>query len=187
MLYVHFEKIKMDSFEINKIIAAILVTVLLVFGIGKISDILFHVKKPEVAGYKVEVKVGSTSATQASSESEIDVSAFLALGDIEHGKKVFKKCAACHSIDQGGANKIGPALYSVVGRLVGGVSDYKYSKALTSYGKEWSWEELNGFLLKPSAWIKGNKMGFAGLKNEKDRASIILYLNENGDNPLPLP
>jgi len=159
----------------------------LVFGIGKISDIIFHVKKPEVAGYKVEVKVGSISATQASAESEVDLSAFLALGDVEHGKKVFLKCAACHSINQGGANKIGPALYSVVGRLVGGVSGYKYSKALASYGKEWDWNELNGFLLKPSTWIKGNKMGFAGLKNEKDRSSVILYLNQNSDNPKPLP
>tara|TARA_A100001011_G_C13988291_1_gene706178 strand:+ start:52 stop:609 length:558 start_codon:yes stop_codon:yes gene_type:complete len=181
------KKIKMDSFEINKILAAILVTVLLVFGIGKVSDIIFNIKKPEVAGYKVEVNVASTAATQVSAESEIDISTFLALGNVDHGKKVFKKCAACHSVNEGGANKIGPALYSVVGRAVGGVSDYKYSKALATYGKNWSWEELNGFLLKPSTWIKGNKMGFAGLKNEKDRASVILYLNEKGDNPTTLP
>ena len=187
MLYVHFKKIKMDSFEINKIIAAILVTVLLVFGIGKISDIVFQIKKPEIAGYKVEVEVANSKATQASADNQIDISTFLALGNIEHGKKVFKKCAACHSINEGGGNKIGPALYSVVGKEVGGVSDYKYSKALSSYGKNWTWEELNGFLLKPSSWIKGNKMGFAGLKNEKDRASVILYLNQNGDNPTPLP
>ena len=187
MLYVHFKKFKMDSFEINKVIAAVLLTVLLVFGIGKISDVIFHVEKPKVAGYKVEVKVGSATASQANAESQVDMSAFLALGDIEHGKKVFKKCAACHSINQGGANKIGPALYSVVGRLAASISDYKYSKALTSYGKEWDWEELNGFLTKPSTWIKGNKMGFAGLKNEKDRASLLLYLNENSDNPLSLP
>ena len=177
----------MDSFEINKIIAAILVTVLLVFGIGKISDIVFQIKKPEIAGYKVEVEVANSTATQASADNQIDISTFLALGNIEHGKKVFKKCAACHSINEGGGNKIGPALYSVVGKEVGGVSDYKYSKALSSYGKNWTWEELNGFLLKPSSWIKGNKMGFAGLKNEKDRASVILYLNQNGDNPTPLP
>ena len=72
-------------------------------------------------------------------------------------------------------------------RPVASVTDYKYSKALLGYKKEWNWEEMNGFLIKPSKWIKGNKMGFAGLKNEKDRASIILYLNENSDNPKPLP
>ncbi len=117
----------------------------------------------------------------------MDISALLALGTAEQGKKIFKKCAACHSIKQGGANKIGPALYSVVGRAVGVVSGYKYSKALSSYGKQWSFEELNGFLLKPSKWIKGNKMGFAGLKRDEDRASVILYLNQNNDSPKTLP
>ena len=177
----------MNSFEINKIIAAILVTVLLVFGISKISDIVFHVEKPNVQGYEVEVKTVSTSTAQGDIQSQVDISALLALGNVEQGKKVFKKCVACHSINQGGSNKIGPALYSVVGRAVGGVSDYKYSKALSSYGKEWSFEELNGFLLKPAKWIKGNKMGFAGLKKDEDRASVILYLNQNSDSPKALP
>ena len=176
----------MDSFEVNKIIAAVLVTVLLVFGIGKISDIIFHVEKPNVQGYKVEIKENNSTG-QTKAEDQIDISALLALGDVDHGKKVFKKCAACHTIAQGGKNKIGPKLYNVVGRTVGSLSDYKYSKALTSYGKEWTFEELNGFLIKPAAWIKGNKMGFAGLKKEEDRASVILYLNENSDNPKPLP
>ena len=177
----------MDSFEINKIIAAVLVTVLLVFGIGKITDIIFHVNEPDIKGYKVEVKVGTTTATQANSESQLDISALLALGNVEDGKKVFKKCAACHSINAGGGNKIGPKLWNVMFRPVGAITDYKYSKALSSYGKEWTWEEMNGFLIKPSKWIKGNKMGFAGLKKEEDRASVILYLNENSDNPKPLP
>jgi len=177
----------MDSFEINKIITAIFLVVLLVFGVGKISDVIFEVKKPDVEGYKVEVKAGEATAAQASSESQVDIAALLAMGDIEHGKKVFKKCAACHSINQGGGNKIGPKLWNVMFRPVASVSDYKYSKALSSYKKEWSWEEMNGFLTKPSAWIKGNKMGFAGLKKEKDRASIILYLNQNSDSPKPLP
>ena len=177
----------MDSFEVNKIIAAILVTVLLVFGIGKISDKIFHVKKPDVQGYKVEVTMVSTSATEEIAGNQVDISALLALGDVENGKKVFKKCAACHSIAQDGKNKIGPKLYNVVGRAVGSVSDYKYSKALASYGAEWNWEQLNGFLIKPATWIKGNKMGFAGLKKEEDRASVMLYLNENSDSPKPLP
>ena len=109
------------------------------------------------------------------------------MGDVAHGEKVFKKCSACHSIESGGGNKIGPALYNVVGRTVGAVGDYKYSKALADYGKNWSFEELNGFLLKPQSWIKGTKMAYAGLRKEKDRASVILYLNEKSDSPLPLP
>ena len=181
------KKIKMDSFEINKIIAAVLVTVLLVFGIGKIADIIFHVEDPKVQGYKVEVKLASSSSAELSSESQVDISAFLALGNVENGKKVFKKCAACHSIKVDGKNKIGPKLWSVMFRPVGAITDYKYSKDLSEYNKEWSWEEMNGFLIKPSTWIKGNKMGFAGLKKEKDRASVILYLNQNSDNPKSLP
>ena len=176
----------MNSFEINKVIAAILVTVLLLFGISKISNIVFHVEKPDVQGYKVEVKTVNDS-TKVSAQNQVDISALLALGSVEQGKKVFKKCAACHSINQGGGNKIGPALYSIVGRAVGDVPGYKYSKALSSYGKKWSFEELNGFLLKPAKWIKGNKMGFAGLKKDEDRASVILYMNQNSDNPKTLP
>ena len=177
----------MDSFEINKIITAVLLVVLVVFGVGKISDLVFEVKKPDIDGYKVEVNVAGATATQASSESQIDITTLLAMGDVEHGKKVFKKCAACHSINQGGKNKIGPKLWNVMFRPVGSVTDYKYSKALSSYKKDWNWEEMNGFLIKPSTWIKGNKMGFAGLKKEKDRASVILYLNQSSDSPKQLP
>ena len=184
MLYDHLIIIKMNSFEINKIVAAILVTILIVFGIGKISDIIFNVKNKNIVAYKVEAPEG---ALVTETDSSVDLSSFLILGDIAHGAKIFKKCVACHSINKGGNNKIGPKLYNVVGRAAGLISDYKYSKALSSYGKNWSFEELNGFLLNPSKWIKGNKMGFAGLKNDKDRASIILYLNQNGENPQTLP
>ena len=159
------------GFEINKIIAAILVTLFLVFGIGKISDVIFKTENNVVA-YKIEVNEKPSSG-QAIAGS-VDISAFLALGDIDHGKQVFKKCAACHSIKKDGGNKIGPALWSVMSRSSGGLTDYKYSKALADYGKKWTVAELNGFLEKPSKWIKGNKMGFAALKKEKDRASIII-------------
>tara|TARA_B100001057_G_scaffold131623_2_gene130869 strand:- start:2576 stop:3115 length:540 start_codon:yes stop_codon:yes gene_type:complete len=179
----------MDSFELNKIIAAILMVALLIIGIGKISQIIFHVEKPEKPGYVVEVEeVSDTSAsTVETAEVKVDISALMAMGDVTSGEKIFKKCAACHSIVKGGKNNIGPALYNVVGRKIGGVTDYKYSKALTAYGKDWSFEELNGFLIKPAKWIKGTKMAYAGLRKEKDRASVIKYLNQNGDNPLPLP
>ena len=179
----------MDSFEINKIVAAVLLVALLIIGISKISNVIFHVEKPKTPGYMVEVeKVSSKSTNSAEKiEEKIDIAALMALGDLAVGEKVFKKCAACHSISQDGGNKIGPALYNVVGRAMGGVSDYKYSQSLISYGKEWTFEELNGFLIKPAKWIKGTKMAYAGLKEEKDRASVILYLNQNSDNPLQLP
>ena len=179
----------MDSFEINKIVAAVLMVALLVIGIGKLSDIIFHVEKPETPGYAVDVEESKTvsSATKVSVEEKIDIEALMAMGDLTHGEKVFKKCAACHSIVKGGKNNIGPALYNVVGRKIGIVEDYKYSKALASYDKEWTFEELNGYLIKPAKWIKGTKMAFAGLRKEKDRASVIKYLNQNSDNPITLP
>ncbi len=180
----------MDSFEINKIVAAVLLVALLVIGIGKLSDVIFYVEKPEKPGYSVEVEqaVASTSKSTAETiEEKIDIAALMALGDLATGEKVFKKCAACHSIVKAGKNNIGPALYNVVGRKVGAIDDYKYSKALSQYEKEWTFEELNGYLIRPAKWIKGTKMAFAGLRKEKDRASVILYLNQNSDNPLPLP
>ena len=173
------------GFEINKLVAAILVTVLIVFGIGKISDVIFKVNETGIVAYKVEEPARSSSKAKA--ESSLEISSFLSLGDVTHGAKVYKKCAACHSINKDGKNKIGPKLYNVVGKATGATSDYKYSKALISYSKTWTFEELNSFLLKPAAWIKSNKMGFAGLKNDRDRASVILYLNQNSDNPQSLP
>ena len=175
----------MDSFEVNKIIAAVLVVFLVIFGIGKFSDVIFHVEKPNISAYKVEM---STASIQSSdSVQEVDISGLLAMGNVDHGKSVFKKCSACHSVKEGGKNKIGPALYNVLGRNIAALSDYKYSKALITYGKSWTFDEMNGFLIKPQAHIKGTKMAFAGLKKEKDRASVILFMNQNSDNPIPLP
>ncbi len=180
----------MDSFELNKIIGAILLVALLVIGIGKVSNLVFKINKPEKSNYKVELDV-QTAETKGDEEPVqreiVDIAALLSTGDLAHGEKVFKKCSACHSIKSGGGNKIGPALYNVVGRKVGVLDDYKYSKALAEYEKNWSFEELNGFLLKPKDWIKGTKMAYAGLRKEKDRASVILYLNKYSDSPLPLP
>ena len=179
----------MDSFEINKIVAAVLMVALLVIGIGKLSNVIFHVEKPKTTGYAVVVEQATTvsSSTEKAVEEKVDMAVLMAMGDIILGEKVFKKCAACHSIVKGGKNNIGPALYNVVGRKTGAVTDYKYSKALASFEKEWTFEELNGYLIKPSKWIKGTKMAYAGLRKEKDRASVIKYLNQNSDNPVPLP
>ena len=180
----------MDSFEINKIVAAVLLVALLVIGIGKLSDVIFYVEKPKKPGYSIEVEQAVASTSQSTAETieeKIDIAALLAMGDLATGEKLFKRCSACHSIVKGGKNNIGPALWNVTGRQVGSIENYKYSKALATYGKSWTFEELNGYLLRPAKWIPGGKMAFAGLKKEKDRASVILYLNQNSDNPLPLP
>ena len=174
----------------NKIIVSIVLAIFLVLGINKITDVIYYVEKPEKSAYQVDsvVSVASTTSTESNSESSEsgDIMALFASVNAADGARIFKKCAACHSIAQGGANKIGPALWGVIGRKAGGVTDYKYSKAMAAYGKSWSFEEMNGFLIKPKEWIKGTKMSFAGLKNAKERAAVILYMNENSDSPLPL-
>ena len=174
----------------NKIIVSIVLALVLIFVINKITDVMYFVEKPEKSVYQVEGMAQTTNSSLSETDTE-DSSAgnimavFASTSSVE-GEKVFKKCSACHSISQGGANKIGPALWSVLGRKAGSVSDYKYSKAMIAHGKVWSFDEMNGFLIKPKDWIKGTKMSFAGLKNEKDRAAVILYMNENTGNPLPL-
>ncbi len=174
----------------NKIIVSIVLAVILVLGINKITDAIFYVEKPENSAYQVVniTTAVSTTAVETSQEnSEFgNIIALFASTSAADGAKVFKKCAACHSIAQGDGNKIGPALWGVLGRKTGSVSGYKYSKAMAAYEKNWSFEEMNGFLIKPKGWVKGTKMSFVGLKNAKDRAAVILYMNENTNNPLPL-
>ena len=174
----------------NKIIVSIVLAIILFLGINKITDVIFYVEKPEKSAYQVAsvtTVTSTTSAEESSASSESgDIMALFASTNAAEGAKIFKKCAACHSITEGGANKIGPALWGVLGRPAGTVPGYKYSKAMAAHGKNWSFEEMNGFLIKPKDWIKGTKMSFAGLKKAKDRASVILYMNENTNSPLQL-
>jgi len=174
----------------NKIIVSIVLAVILIVGINKITDVIFYVKKPEKSAYQVSsiTTVASTTSVEESSANNGsgDIMALFASTNAAEGAKIFKKCAACHSISEGGGNKIGPALWGVLNRPIGSMSDYKYSKAMAAYGKKWSVKEMNGFLLKPKDWIKGTKMSYAGLKKAEDRAAIILYMNENTNSPLTL-
>ena len=173
----------------NKIITSIILAIILILGINKITDIIFFVEKPEKPAYQV-ANISATATAETTSESSSsesgEIMALLASASVADGKKIFKKCAACHSIAKGGGNKIGPALWGVLGRKAGSISDYKYSKAMAAHAKPWSLEEMNGFLIKPKDWIKGTKMSFIGLKKDTDRAAVILYMNQNTDNPLPI-
>ena len=171
----------------TKIIVSIALAVILIVGINKVADTIYEVEKPEKSAYQITVASQTEeSGDSASSDKSGDIMALLASANASEGEKVFKKCASCHSISKGGKNKIGPALWGVIGRQVGTVAEYKYSKSLIAYGKKWSFEEMNGCLIKPKEWIPGTKMAFAGLKNEKDRASLILYMNSQSDQPLSI-
>tara|TARA_X000000368_G_scaffold257479_1_gene203461 strand:- start:1388 stop:1918 length:531 start_codon:yes stop_codon:yes gene_type:complete len=174
----------------NKIVVSVAFAVILLIGINKIADTIYNVEKPEKSAYQVasSTTVDSTNTSETNSENleSESIMALFASVSATDGAKVFSKCKACHSIAKDGGNKIGPALWGVIGRNAGAVTDYKYSKAMLAHGKKWSFEEMNGFLIKPKEWVQGTKMSYAGLKDAKDRAAVILYMNENSDNPLPV-
>ena len=174
----------------NKIIVSIVFAVILVLGINKITDVIYYNPAPQTSAYQVNVTTIACNETQTGSESSQteNIMVLFASTSAADGERVFKKCLSCHSIAKEGKNKIGPKLFGVLGRQAGSISDYKYSKAMAAHGKVWSFEEMNSFLIKPKDWISGTKMQFLGLKNAKDRAAVILYMNssENTDSPLPL-
>ena len=119
--------------EINKIFVAVVATLIIVILIGKVSDLIYKVDQPDQVAYKVDMPEGSIS-TKQTSESSVDLTSLMSLANLSHGETVFKKCKACHSIKKGGKNNIGPALWGVMERKAGGLTDYKYSKSLISHG-----------------------------------------------------
>ena len=180
----------MDSLEINKIVACVLVVALVIIGITNLSEILYEVEKPEVAHFQVEGLEDISEAAVISEAEEIieetSITILLASADLGKGEKVFKKCSSCHVPNEGGANKIGPALWDIVNKDIAAAVDYDYSNALASYDGTWSYEELNGFLKNPKKYIEGTKMSFSGLKKENDRANVILYLRSLSNTPAPI-
>ena len=148
------------------------------------------VKPAELAenAYPIAVSESSTAAAGAVEEKvEESAVALLASFSADDGEKVFRKCAACHSIDEGGPNKVGPNLWGVVGAEKGVHDGYAYSQALLSVGGTWSYENLDAFLKSPKDYAPGNKMTFGGLRKASDRAKVILYLRDHDSNPAPLP
>lgn len=182
----------MNSSYFNMISSAFLGAVIVVLTISFVSEGLFHSQAPEQEGFVIEVADAPAAGPASGGEAELPpIGPLLASADIEDGAKVFKKCAACHTADEGGANKVGPALWDIVNRAAGAADGFGYSSPMKEYGadgtKPWGYENLNKFLLKPKSYIKGTSMGFAGLKKEKDRANVIAYLRSLSANPAPLP
>ncbi|MEX2312301.1 MAG: cytochrome c family protein [Rhodospirillales bacterium] len=167
---------------------ALLMTAWVVWGSNQIGDMLVHADALQEDAYKIEVaeKSGGDAAggEQKAEESALTLLASANSGD---GEKVFKKCVSCHTIEKGGANKVGPNLWGTLGGNKAHIGSYAYSDAIKNLGGTWSYEDMDHFLKSPRSFASGTKMTFAGLSKASDRAAVILYLRENSDNPPPLP
>lgn len=178
----------MSGAEINKLILAFLTTLLVVLLISNVVNELSHKEPLEHNAYVVVTSDEPAPAATVRAEPVLEpVAALLASADLEAGQKMAKRCTSCHTIKDGGANRIGPNLWSIVGKEKGAAQGFSYSDALTDKGGVWSYDDLNAFLADPKAFAKGTKMNFAGIKSVQDRAALIAYLRQQSDTLLPLP
>ena len=180
----------MDAFELNKVFGALTGALVVFLGVTFVMEGVYHTgghggHGHEKLAYSIEIEETET-VDAASDEPVLTLAALVADADVAKGEKVFRKCSACHNVEPGGANQIGPALHGVMGREIGGL-DFGYSDALAQKGGDWSWEAMDGFLTKPKDWAAGTKMNFAGLKKPEDRANLMAYLNAQSDAPIAPP
>ncbi|GGI77402.1 cytochrome c [Polymorphobacter multimanifer] len=178
----------MDSFEFNKVAGATLAACVALLGISIVTGEAFTPHLPEKQGWAVEGVPEEVADAGPAAEAERPIAFYLATATPEQGEAAFKKCAACHNAAAGGANGIGPNLHGIVGAPHASKPGFSYSAALTAMkGQPWTWDELSAWLKNPRAYAEGNKMSFAGLSRPQERASVMLWLNSQSANPLPLP
>ena len=178
----------MDSFEWNKVTAALLVAVLLYMGVNILSESIFQEEKLEKSAYVVEgLDTGVVEEVEAVVVVGPSLSELMAEASSEKGARVFRRCQTCHTSDEGGANKVGPNLWNMMGANRGANEGFGYSAALQAAGGTWTFEAMDEYLASPSAAIPGNKMSFAGLRKEKERADVMAYLRNLSAEPVPLP
>ena len=178
----------MGGLEWNKIFAAILVAGILGLGTSILAEMVVEPEHLEKNVYAIEVADGAPSSeTQVAAQTIEPVIPLLDGADVAHGEALSKVCTSCHSFEKGGPNKVGPNLWGVVGGPHAHKDDYAYSDAMKAFPGKWDYESLNEFLRKPTQYVPGTKMGFAGFKKVKDRADVIAWLRTQSDNPVPLP
>jgi cytochrome c len=177
----------MDSFELNKILGAILGTLLFVMGIGFVAEAIYA-PRASGPGYALAGAAEETGPNgPAAPVAVADIGTLLAKADPKAGEAAAKKCSSCHDFTENGPNKIGPNLYGVVGRPIASHPGFAYSDDLKKLGGDWTYEKLNDWLISPKAMAAGTKMGFAGDKDDADRANIIAYLSTLSHSPVPFP
>ena len=177
----------MDSFEVNKILGAVLFTCLVLLALNITAGALFTPEPPKKPGYEIAVQEEPAGAPAAAPAAEEPIEQALANADPKRGQQTAKVCQTCHTFEKGGPNKIGPNLWGVVGRKKGSEAGFAYSDALKSKAGEWTVDDLNKFLTNPRGYAPGTKMSFAGISKDAERADVIAYLRTLSDNPAPLP
>ncbi len=178
----------MDSFELNKVAGAVLGTLLLAMGSGFVAELIYSPKPAGSAGYALPEPQPEAAGGGAAAAAKVEpLPVRLASASVEKGTGAAKKCAACHSFEKGGPNKVGPHLWGVVDRQRAHEGGFEYSAALKEKGGTWTYDELDHFLANPKTYVPGTKMAFAGIQAPQERADVIAYLRSLADTPAPLP
>jgi len=178
----------MDSFELNKIMGAVLGCCLVLLSLNITANAIFAPHKPAKPGYDIAVQEAAPAGKPgAPAAPEEPIAKLFASADMGRGEASAKKCAACHTFGKGEPNRVGPNLYGIVGRAKASVAGFNYSAAMKAKGGNWTIDELNAFVLNPKAVVPGTNMTFAGVPRATERADLLTYMNSKADNPAPLP